>query len=104
VWRYTLRTPGTNLTLYEADDSQLTTITSIPSKESTRPTWSASAIEVSAPRNRHRGLEAVSNIMTNEELISFETQYFQILKKEGAAEKDEDLLHLKSLLSHIKFL
>lgn len=67
--RYTLRTPSANLTVYEADDSQLPTIGSDPAKESTRPTWSASTIEVSAPRNRHLGLETVSNIKTNEELF-----------------------------------
>jgi len=41
VRRYTLRTPSTNLTLYETDDSQLPTIESDPVKEPTRPTWSA---------------------------------------------------------------
>jgi len=66
VRRYTLRTASANRTLYETKESD-------PSKESTRPTWKASTIEVSAPRNRHLGLETVSNIKTNEEIISFET-------------------------------
>jgi hypothetical protein len=72
VRRYTPKTPSAKLTLYEADDSQLTTIKSDPSKESTGPTWNASTIEMSAPRNRHLGLETVSNIKTNEEVISLE--------------------------------
>jgi hypothetical protein len=89
VGRYTLRTPSANLTLYEADDAQLTTIECDPSKESTRPPSSASIIELSAPRNRHLAWKLWVILRQMKNLFLWDV---------------EDLLHLKSLFPYIKFL
>jgi hypothetical protein len=61
-------------------------------------------VGASAPQNKRLRREAVSNIKTNEELAAFETKKLEILDKKEAAETDDDLLHLKSLLPHIKSL
>ena len=65
--------------------------------EKSRPYWDS----IAGPSYLQR---VVSNIKTNEKLISFEKKKFEMLDKEGSAEKDEDLLHLTSLFLHIKSL
>jgi len=96
--------PQCEVTVYDADDSQITVIKSEPSVQSTPPSSSASYEELSAPKKKrpHPGTESI--ISKNENVIDLEKKKPASMYRERAAEEDDDLLYLKSLLPHIKSL
>lgn len=96
--------PQCEVTVHDADDSQVTVIKSEPSVQSTRPSLCASTEELSAPKKKrpHPGTESI--IRRNEDLIDLGKKKPANMDREKAAEDDDDLLYLKSLLPHIKSL
>lgn len=96
--------PEREITVYEADDSQVTVIKSEPSVQSTRPSSSASNDELSAPKKKRLRPGTESIIKKNEDIIDLEKKKPASMDKERVGEEDDDLLYLKSLLPHIKSL
>jgi len=96
--------PQCEVTVYDADDSQVTVIKSEPSVQTTRPSSSSSNEELSAPKKKRPrpGTECI--IRKNEDVINLEQKNPASMDTERAAEEDDDLLYLKSLLPHIKSL
>jgi len=96
--------PQCEVTVYDADVSQVTVIKSEPSVQSTRPSSSASNEDLSAPKKKrpHPGTESI--IRKNEDVIDLEQKKPASMDRERAPEEDDDLLYLKSLLPHIKSL
>lgn len=96
--------PQCEVTVYDADDSQVPVIKSEPSVQSTRQSLIASNEELSAPKKK-RPRPGTENIITKyEDVIDLEKNKPASTDKERTAEEDDDLLYLKSLLPHIKSL
>jgi hypothetical protein len=97
--------PQCEVTVYAADDSQLTAIKSEPSVHSTRPSSSASNDELSAPKKKRLRPGTESVIKKNEDvIIHLDKKKPASMDKERPDEEDDDLLYLKSLLPYIKSL
>jgi len=96
--------PQCEVAVYEADDSQVTVIKSEPSVQSTHPSSSASNEDLSAPKKKRPYPGTESIIRENEDVIDLEHKKPARMDRERAAEEDDDLLYLKSLLPHIKSL
>lgn len=98
------RNPQCEVTVYDADDSQITVIKSEPSVQSNPLSSSASYEELSAPKKKrpHPGTESI--IRKNENVIDLEKKKPASTERERGDQDDDDLLYLKSLLPHIKSL
>ena len=97
------KNPGSEVTVYEANDQQLTVIKYEPCVQSSRSSSSASNEESPAPKKKRHRPETESVIKKNEEVIGLEKKP-ESVDKGRAAEEDDDLLYLKSLLPHIRSL
>jgi BESS motif. len=92
------------VTVYDADGSEVTVIKSESTVQPTRPSSRASNEELSAPKKKRPRQETESIIRKNEDIINLEKKKPESTDKERAAEEDDDLLYLKSLLPYIKSL
>jgi hypothetical protein len=91
--------PKCEVTVHEADDSQLSGIESEP--QSTFSGSTASTPEVSAPKTKRLRQEIESIIKKNKKIIALEKQE---LDKKEQLRKYGDLLYVKSMLQHTKSL